>query len=407
MNDEFFAEDLERILLTYENETLREIFNTSLFANRSIPMFHKKLSNTVLLVVSFYILVVISVFGNALVCHVIFKNRKLYTVTNMFIANMAISDLFMVLLNVPLNIARHLMDEWTLGDFLCHLLNLSLMVSVYVSTFTLTAIALDRQRVLTYPPKPRLTRKKGFIILGIIWIMSIVMSLPFGIFTTVQEVDMLTLSKVKRCQPSYPMPSHLWEQYWTLTTIILQYVIPLTVIAVTYTRIVHTLWLRTHLGVVTERQRVIQIQAKRKSIKLLVAIVVVFAVCWLPLNLYHILTDFHPNTKLFPYNSTVFFICHWVAISSSCINPFLYCWMNPTFREALSSKCSCFAKIRYNGRVVELDELLTPISAHTARLHYRSNYPGIRSGSGSGSGSSSSAERYSLKTSTRGTATTT
>lgn len=316
------------------------------------------ISGVIMLIGSFGILVITAIFGNILVCHVIFKNRKMHTVTNIFIANMAISDLLLVLLNVPLHISRHLMQEWVLGTFLCHLLSFSLMVSSYVSTFTLMAIALDRQRVLLYPLHPRITKRKGFIILFWIWLFAIALSLPFGIFNTVEEMNFVIVV-VKRCGMHFPDPKHQWEQYLTVITIVLQYIIPLTIIAVTYVRIVHKLWLRTHLGFVTEKQRATQIKAKRKSIRLLVSVVIVFAICWMPLNLYHLLTDLHPNTKLFHYNSTVFFICHWIAISSSCINPFVYCWMNPTFRSEVKNRFTCCSTMPRNDQAErDIDEQL-------------------------------------------------
>ncbi|CAG2252707.1 GPR72 [Mytilus edulis] len=141
-----------------------------------------------------------------------------------------------------------------------------------------------------------------------------------------------------------------------IITIFANYFIPLIVITCTYGRIVHKLWIRTHLGVVTENQRLMQIQAKRKSIKLLVAVVAVFAISWMPLNLYYILADHHPNTKVFHPDTNTFFVCHWIAISSSCINPFLYCWMNPAFSTVIAKRLRCLKSFT-GGPEIEIDEI--------------------------------------------------
>ncbi|XP_061194131.1 G-protein coupled receptor 83-like isoform X2 [Saccostrea echinata] len=292
----------------------------------------KHVVGNIILITAYTILMCISLFGNSMVCYVIVRNRRMYTVTNFFIANMAISDLFVTCFNVPFNIARHLLDEWPFGDFICHLMNFSLMISVYVSTFTLTAIALDRQYVLLYPLKPRISKRSGLIILAFIWVISFLLSLPYGIYTEVSEVNFV-LKRVKRCRSNFPEPKEEFEKTLTITTTIIQYFIPLTIIGVSYGRIVRKLWRRTHLGAVTHSQQRSQNKAKRKSIKLLITVVVVFALCWMPLNLYHILTDFHPDTSVFQYNSTAFFVFHWIAISSTCYNPFVYCWMNESFRK--------------------------------------------------------------------------
>ena len=297
---------------------------------------------SIFMVLAYGTLIIISLFGNAIVCYVILRNRRMYTVTNFFIANMALSDLFVTCFNVPFNIVRNLCHEWPFGDFLCHLVNFSLMTSVYVSTFTLTAIALDRQHVLLYPLRPRMSKGMGIVVLIIIWIVSLVLSLPYGIYTEVKEVNLI-IERVRRCRSVFPEPSDTFEKVLTICTTLLQYVIPLIVIAIAYGRIVRKLWLRTYLGAVTRTQQVSQAKAKRKSIKLLITVVIIFALCWMPLNLYHILTDFHPNPTVFRYDSTTFFVLHWIAISSTCYNPFVYCWMNETFRNEVKS-CFSFCK---------------------------------------------------------------
>ncbi|OWF48288.1 probable G-protein coupled receptor 83 [Mizuhopecten yessoensis] len=303
------------------------------------------------------ILIVISFFGNSIVCYVILRNRRMYTVTNFFIANMAMSDLLLTLFNVPFNIAKHLLDNWPFGDVLCHFVNFSLMVSVYVSTFTLTAIALDRQNVLLKPLQPRMTKQMGLVVLVIIWLIAICFSLPYGIFNKVQSTSMV-IKRVDRCSPHFPEPQELFAKYLTLITVVLQYIIPLSIISVAYGRIVMRLWKRVQLGAVTRTQQMSQARAKRKSIKLLVTVVVVFALCWMPLNLYHILTKFHPDVRTFTYDSTTFFVFHWIAISSTCYNPFVYCWLNESFRAEVKSCFSCCKRSRRVHPGIDVDGML-------------------------------------------------
>ncbi|ESO82243.1 hypothetical protein LOTGIDRAFT_55047, partial [Lottia gigantea] len=282
------------------------------------------------LILAYSILAVISIFGNSLVCYVICKNKRLYTPTNFFLANLAVSDLLITCINIPFNIARNLLTEWPFGDILCHLVNFSLIVSVYVSTYTLTVIALDRHRVIVEPFNSKMSKTSSLFILLTIWLFAISLALPYGIYNTVEEVTYF-VATVKRCHSRFP--SDVFEQYLSVVTLFLQYFIPLTIIGIAYGRIVHKLWLRTHVGAVTEYQQMSQARSKRKSIKLLIAVVIVFALCWLPINLYHILTDFHPDAEVFHYNSRVFFICHWIAVSSTCYHPFVYCWLNENFRR--------------------------------------------------------------------------
>ena len=50
------------------------------------------------------------------------------------------------------------------------------------------------------------------------------------------------------------------------------------------------------VGQATTNQQNTQYKIKRKTIRMLIVVVVIFCICWMPLNLYHLLTDFHPNT---------------------------------------------------------------------------------------------------------------
>ena len=296
------------------------------------------LEKDLILIISYSILVMVAFFGNALVCHVIFSRRRMRTVTNIFIANLAVSDLLLVVLNVPFNIAKFLMSDWLFGNAMCVIMNMSLITSVYASTFTLTVIALDRQRVLLYPLRPRILKSGGLIVVSIIWIVSIIMALPFGIYSKAETVSFVVESAI-RCRTVYP--SQKFEQYLTVVTLILQYILPLAIIGVTYGRIVRRIWERTDLGAMTANQHACRSKHKKKSIKMLMIVVIVFAICWMPLNLYHLLTDLHPDAESFPYNSTAFFVCHLVAISSTCYNPFIYCWLNEAFRAEIRAVFRC------------------------------------------------------------------
>lgn len=161
-------------------------------------------------------------------------------------------------------------------------------------------------------------------------------------YMRVLKVQFLITKEFRRCRFIGPGPWTDFEKFLTVTTFILQYCVPFTLIAIAYGRIVQSLWARTHVGAVTANQQLSQARAKRKSIKLLIAVVIVFAICWLPLNLYHLLTDLHPKPQMFQYNTMAFFACHWVAISSTCYNPFVYCWLNEHFREEVKSRFTCF-----------------------------------------------------------------
>ena len=300
------------------------------------------------LIIAYTIIVVVSFFGNLLVCYVIWKNKRLHTVTNIFIANLAVADILMTIWNIPFNLVRIVLEQWPFGQAMCVVVNMALMVSVYVSTFTLTAIALDRYQVIIKPLRPRMSNNGGLFGTAMIWTLAILLSLPYGLYSQDEEVSFI-VSRVRRCRLLFPAPSDVIEKYISLATIMAQYVIPLTIIAVTYGRIVQKLWSREALGDITPEQQLKHCQIKLKTIKMLILVVILFALCWMPLNMYHVLTDFHPDRKTFRHDTTVFFVCHWIAMSSICYNPFVYCWLNESFRAEFKSRCNLVLK--RSGRI--------------------------------------------------------
>lgn len=98
------------------------------------------------LIIPCYVLVLlVGVFGNYLLIYVICRTRKMHNVTNFFIGNLAFSDMLMCVTCVPFTLAYAFNAHgWTFGRFMCYLVFLIQPVTVYVSVFTLTAIAVDR-----------------------------------------------------------------------------------------------------------------------------------------------------------------------------------------------------------------------------------------------------------------------
>lgn len=78
-------------------------------------------------------------------------------------------------------------------------------------------------------------------------------------------------------------------------------------------------------------------QNKRQSFVKLLVVISLFALCWLPLNVYHLVSDVGASESATRHNSTAFLICHWLAMSSVCYNPFVYCWLNANFRDAVQT----------------------------------------------------------------------
>lgn len=83
--------------------------------------------------------------------------------------------------------------------------------------------------------------------------------------------------------------------------------------------------------------------AQRINIMLL-AIVVAFALCWLPLNVFNTLFDWHHQALPDCQHDAVFSACHLSAMASTCINPVVYGFLNSNFQRELRTtlqRCQC------------------------------------------------------------------
>lgn len=76
---------------------------------------------------------------------------------------------------------------------------------------------------------------------------------------------------------------------------------------------------------------------------MLIAMVVIFAICWLPLNVVHMVAEFH-RSELTHYK-VLFLSTHVIAMSSTIYNPFLYSWLNDNFRKEFQQIIPCLFQI--------------------------------------------------------------
>src|SRR6218665_3855798 len=70
--------------------------------------------------------------------------------TNYLIPNLAISDILMTVMNIPITVIYTLLHDWPFGPRLCVLVPFFQACCVYVSSFTMLTIALNRYYLVYY-----------------------------------------------------------------------------------------------------------------------------------------------------------------------------------------------------------------------------------------------------------------
>lgn len=285
---------------------------------------------------------VLGLFGNMLVCYVVVRNKAMQTVTNLFITNLALSDILLCILAVPFTPLYTFLGKWIFGSVICHLVPSAQGISVYISTLTLTSIAIDRFFVIIYPFHPRMKLSTCIIIIVVIWLFSILVTLPYGIYMKhVQSSDGDNMTKYF-CEENWPN-ENIRKIFGGLTTT-LQFVIPFFMIAICYICVSLKLndRARAKPGTKSSRKEEADRERKKRTNRMLIAMVVIFLLSWLPLNTINIINDFYHQIGDWDYYFLSFFMGHAMAMSSTCYNPFLYAWLNENFRKEFKQVLPCF-----------------------------------------------------------------
>ena len=128
-------------------------------------------------------------FGNLLVVSAVAHQPKLRTQRNVFIINLAISDLLLCLVTTPLTLIEIVNDHWPLGDSEagCKASGGLQAVSVFVSTLSITVIALDRYQLIVYPTRDVLKKIGTVTGLLIIWMLGFFLASPIFIFRSLER----------------------------------------------------------------------------------------------------------------------------------------------------------------------------------------------------------------------------
>ncbi|XP_075584651.1 G-protein coupled receptor 83 [Dermatophagoides farinae] len=357
------------VLFNQESTSTLPITDASSQSDLNESMFSAENIWNILLVSSYSLIVLVSLFGNIFVCRVMIAllvgNGR--NTTNILIFNLAIADLLLTCFNIPINIVRFVSTNWPFGSVICILTPFIQSLSAHCSSITMMVIAFERYRslirttcfgigfdVCQYLPymcnrKNRESIEDGTIThsnemmnrishqrstnqwkcsICLIWICSIVLSIPHCLFNQlVVYPSLLEGFNMIRCATVFPSKQN--RLMLAILSPLSQYLLPIGLTALFYARIGCFLWRQNNpIGSVSANRRASIMKRKRKRIKMLVIVVAVFATCWFPLHLYVTLIDF----KIIQHHFGIYFVTHWIAMSSVCYNPFIYCWLNETFR---------------------------------------------------------------------------
>ncbi|XP_050070272.1 tachykinin-like peptides receptor 99D isoform X1 [Anopheles maculipalpis] len=288
-------------------------------------------------------IVITATVGNLIVVWIVLSHKRMRTVTNYFLVNLSIADAMVSTLNVTFNYTYMLYLDWPFGTMYCKISQFVAILSICASVFTLMAIAIDRYVAIMNPLKPRMGKKATLCVAASIWIVGTIISCPTLLFFTTYPMKDHILCYAE--WPDGPSNHSRQEYVYNIVFMLLTYFLPIGSMTYTYARVGLELWGSKSIGECTQRQ-LENIKSKRRVVKMMMIVVIIFAVCWLPFQIYFILTSYYPELTKKPYIQEVYLAIYWLAMSNSMYNPIIYCWMNSRFRRGFQQFFRCCPFVR-------------------------------------------------------------
>lgn len=271
---------------------------------------------SITMAVLYLVICILGLAGNALVIVAILKLDKLSSSTMVYIFNLALADgLFMV--GLPFIASQNFQNQWMFGNTACKVVMILDGINQFTSIFCLTVMSIDRYMALANPLRfsrwrtPRCAK----IVSAFLWLLSLLTILPMALrFSADQGL----------CIPD--IVSDTWWLGVLSYTFVMGFALPFIVMTASYTALVLTLRSqRLKSASPTHESH----KLERQVTKMVVAVVMVFGICWLPFYTFNFWSLYQDGLALTFARAFEFVVL--LSYSWSCANPILYACLSDTF----------------------------------------------------------------------------
>ncbi|XP_006093324.1 cholecystokinin receptor type A [Myotis lucifugus] len=370
------------------------IENETLFClDRPLPSKEWQPAVQILLYSLIFLIFLLSVLGNTLVITVLIRNKRMRTVTNIFLLSLAVSDLMLCLFCMPFNLIPNLLKDFIFGSAVCKTTAYFMGTSVSVSTFNLVAISLERYGAICKPLQSRVwqTKSHALKVIAATWCLSFTIMTPYPVYSNLVPFTKNNNQTANMCR--FLLPSDVMQQFWHTFLLLILFLIPGIVMMVAYGLISLELYQGIKFdasqkksarerkastgsssgrfedsdGCYLQRpqpRRQLELQrlsiasgrgasrirssssatnllAKKRVIRMLMVIVALFFLCWMPIFSANAWRAYDPASAERQLSGTPISFILLLSYTSSCVNPIIYCFMNKRFRLGFLATFPC------------------------------------------------------------------
>ena len=274
------------------------------------------------------VLIVLSIAGNSLIITAVRNDKNTKPTVRLFIQNMSAADLLITLIYMPRMISIMFRGyEWLvdglLGLILCKFVTVIHHTAIFVSIQTLVVLSVERFVAVAYPLKRNISKRLAKRLIAAMWLGSLVVRIPrvVALYTERNKYGTLICTSRKRFDEYFENAKVI---YYDLLFYVF-YLIPLVIIAFSYSAILFTLKRRTIPGCQLSREQRRHEILNRKVFRMLLAVTLAFILCWFMYFVKRKLPEIFPCDLEFWRRFT--------AHSNTVITPMIYFAFNDTFRK--------------------------------------------------------------------------
>ncbi|XP_051793865.1 B2 bradykinin receptor-like [Acanthochromis polyacanthus] len=291
----------------------------------------------IVIVILVYILI-ISVLGiilNVFVLMVSWLHKTACNVAEIYLCNLAATDLFLMLslLIWAVNVLTRFDSDSS--ETMCKLFLFSISMNSDCSIYTLVLVSIDRYLALVHPLTHGRKRRPfcAKLACAVVWGVCFLLNVPVLIY---MEVKQDHEKNVSRCALSY---SHQTDKAISILNIILNLIIPILIISFCSLKIIQALRNTLRSSFSTQRK-------EQKATTLILAVVLAFLICWVPLHVFNILEllSRYNIVGICEFSLDLFQLISMIlAFSNSVLNPILYVCVGENFCKKVKE---VFSQIR-------------------------------------------------------------
>ncbi|XP_002741289.1 putative G-protein coupled receptor 19 [Saccoglossus kowalevskii] len=295
-------------------------------------------TNVILEMLTLCIMWIGCVFGNTLVCVVVYRSRRMQSTTNYFVVSLAWADLLVAFFCMPFIASRVVTEEWIFGDFMCKIVRFLQILAPGSTVYVLLAIAFDRFYTIIYPLSFKVTRGKAKQMIAGSWLFAAIIASPsfylYGAVTSDYPPGTILCNTY--------IPRSVGAIIYSVFIFLIIFLVPVVIILVVYIRIFKYIWTVGVGGRTFQRTMNTVPRTKVKTIKMLSIVNIFYFLSWAPFIFVQLWFACSHSTYI---NPTVYVAVTWVSFASSVSNPIIYSCYNANFRRGCK-EVFCMSNMR-------------------------------------------------------------